>query len=56
MGCASELLQNPRVRREALHQLELVAGHDDDAKLTSFASLALAVLDQLADDAAQGGS
>ncbi|MEZ5408457.1 MAG: hypothetical protein R2761_10550 [Acidimicrobiales bacterium] len=52
MGCAPELLLNSRVRREALHQLELAAVDDDDAKLSSLEQLALAVLDQLADDAA----
>ena len=53
MGCAPELLLNSRVRREALHQLELAAVDDDDAKLDSLEQLALTVLDQLADDAAQ---
>lgn len=52
MGCAPELLLNSRVRREALHQLDLAAVDDDDAKLSSLEQLALAVLDQLADDAA----
>lgn len=53
MGCAPELLLNSRVRREALHQLELAAVDDDDAKLDSLEQLALAVLDQLADDASR---
>lgn len=53
MGCAPELLLNSRVRREALHQLELAAVDDDDAKLDSLEQLALAVLDQLAEDASQ---
>lgn len=52
MGCAPELLLNSRVRREALRQLELAAVDDDDAKLGSLEELALAVLDQLADEAA----
>ncbi len=56
MGCAPELLLNSRVRREALRQLELAAAGDDDAKLGSLEQLALAVLDQLADEAAQPGS
>lgn len=57
MGCAPELLLNSRVRREALRQLELVAVDDDDARLSSLEELALAVLDQLADEAAsQTGS
>ncbi len=56
MGCAPELLLNSRVRREALHQLELAAVDDDDAKLSSLEQLALAVLDQLAEDAGQPGS
>lgn len=57
MGCAPELLLNSRVRREALRQLELAAVDDDDAKLSSLEELALAVLDQLADEAAvQAGS
>ncbi len=53
MGCAPELLLNSRVRREALHQLELAAVDDDDAKLHSLEQLALTVLDQLADVASQ---
>lgn len=55
MGCAPELLLNSRVRREALHQLELAAV-DDDAKLSSLEQLALAVLDGLVDDAAHAAS
>ncbi len=53
MGCAPELLLNSRVRREARHQLELAIVDDDDAKLDSLEQLALAVLDQLADDASR---
>ncbi len=53
MGCAPELLLNSRIRREALHQLDRAVVDDDDAKLNSLEELALAVLDQLADDASR---
>ncbi len=45
MGCAPDLFNNAEVRREALRQLELASG-DEDQRLPSLEELALAAIEE----------